>query len=202
MEQKPKVQTHAPAPVKRHKRYARNILIHKPMQREFTLVLIALLMVSTFAIGFVIHNTIREMAFGGGGYQFGKINPYEMLSDISYQLVLRVSFILFATLIVVALFGVFFLHRVAGPVYRFRQIFLRLNDGEMPHPVKLREGDFFIETAVEINRLMSTIQYEKEKAKQLKNKLEQILSSSADESIKQSARELKTILESEIPDQG
>ncbi len=203
-EQKPKATGSAahPVPHKKYKRYARNILIHKPMQREFSLVLIALLMISTLAIGFVIHNTIREMAFGGGGYHFGKINPYELLSDISYQLVLRVSFILFATLIVVALFGVFFLHRVAGPVYRFRQVFLRLNDGEMPHPIKLREGDFFIETAVEINRLMTTIQYEKEKAKLLRQKLDQIIGSNAPDSIKQSAGELKTILESEAPDQG
>ena len=58
-----------------YKRRARNILIHKPMQREFTFVMIALLMVATLAIGFVIHETIRDAAFGGG-FRFGKMNPY------------------------------------------------------------------------------------------------------------------------------
>jgi len=49
-----------------HQRKVRNVLIHRPMQREFTLIMISLLMISTLAVGFVIHETIREMAFGGG----------------------------------------------------------------------------------------------------------------------------------------
>ena len=139
-----------------YKRRARNILIHKPMQKEFTLVLIGLLMVSLLAISFVIHSTIREAVLGGG-YSFGKISPVELLSDISYQLIVRVASVLFVTLIIVGLFGVSFLHRVAGPVYRFRQTFLKLNRGEMPPAIRLREGDFFDETAQEINKYLETV---------------------------------------------
>ena len=161
--------TSAPAP-RTYRRKAKNILIHKPMQREFSMVLIGLLMVSTFAVAFIINNTLREMTMGGG-YHFGKVSPYELLSDIGYQLVVRVSSILLATLIVLAFYGVFFLHRVAGPVYRFRQTFLRLNDGEIPNLIKLREGDFFGETAAEINRLIKRLQFEKERSKQICEKL-------------------------------
>ncbi len=143
-----------------YKRKARNILIHKPMQREFTFVVIALLMISSLAIGLVIHHTIHD-AMVGGGFRFGKISPYEVLSDVSYQLIFRVSCILFATLLVLGLFGAMFLHRVAGPVYRFRQIFLRLNKGDIPPPFKLREGDFFIETADEINKLLRKLESQK-----------------------------------------
>ena len=157
-------------PARSYRRRAKNILIHKPMQREFSFVLIALLMLSTLAVAFVIQGTIREMTVGGG-YHFGKVSPYELLSDIGYQLVIRVCCILFVTLIVLAFYGVFFLHRVAGPVYRFRQTFLRLNDGEIPGLVKLREGDFFGETASEINRLLKRLQFEKEKAKKIHEKL-------------------------------
>ncbi len=173
-------------PAKSYKRKAKNILIHKPMQREFALVLIGLLMISTFAVAFVIHSTIREMTIGGG-YHFGKVSPYELLSDLAYQLVVRVSCILFVTLIVIGFYGVFFLHRVAGPVYRFRQTFLRLNDGEIPHFVKLREGDFFGETASEFNRLIKRLQFEKDKAKQIREKVK---ASGA-------AQDLKTLVESE-----
>jgi len=157
-----------------HKRSARNLFIHKPMQREFTFVMISLLMVSTLAIGFIIHETIREAAFGGG-FQFGKINPYEILSEISYQLIMRVSAILFVTLVIIGIFGIFFLHRVAGPVYRFRQIFIRINDGEFPKFIRLREGDFFSETAAEINRLVSKLRFEYEKNQKLKSKLENVI---------------------------
>jgi methyl-accepting chemotaxis protein len=153
-----------------YKRRVRNILIHKPMQREFTFVMISLLMVSTMAIAFVIHETIREVATGGG-FQFGKINACENLSEISQMLIMRVSSILFVTLMVIGVFGVFFLHRVAGPVYRFRQIFMRINDGEYPNLIKLREGDFFSETAAEINRLIQKLRADDGKIKKLKEQI-------------------------------
>jgi len=147
-----------------YKRRARNILIHKPMQKEFSLVLIALLIVSSLAIGFVIHSTIREAVFGTG-YRFGKISPAEVLSDVSYLLIMRVSCVLFVTLIIIGFFGVFFLHRVAGPVYRFRQTFLKLNKGEIPPSIRLREGDFFDETAQEINKYLDTLRPKEDEKK-------------------------------------
>jgi hypothetical protein len=179
---------------KKYKRSVRNILVHKPMQREFSFVLIALLMISTFAVGWVIHHTIHDAAFGTGGYRFGKVSPAEVLSDVSYQLLVRVSAILILTLVVIAIFGVFFLHRVAGPVYRFRKTLLRLNDGEIPPPVQLREGDFFSETATEVNRLVHRTRFEWGRDKQLKQKLEQILASNPTHP---EAKALKAILDEE-----
>ncbi len=187
-------------PAKTYQRRARNILIHKPMQREFTLMLMALLMVATLAIGFVIHSTIREVAFGNG-YQFGKISPYEILSDLSYLLTVRVCIVLFVTLIIVGFYGVFFLHRVAGPVYRFRRVFMRLNDGEISNPIKLREGDFFLETAEEINRLMERMKSEGEKRDRMKEKLNQVLSTHPNDPVGKAAQELKGILE-QAPGKG
>lgn len=177
-----------------YKRRARNILIHRPMQREFSMVLIALLMISTLAIGFVIHATIHEAAFGGG-FHFGKINPVEVLAEVRYQLILRVSCILFATLIVIGIFGIFFLHRVAGPVYRFRQVFLRLNRGEVPALIRLREEDFFSETAEEINRLIQKMQTDAESRKFIREKADQILSQNAGDKVASLAREIKVSLE-------
>ncbi len=178
----------------KYKRRVRNILIHKPMQREFTFVMIALLMVSTAAIGFVIHETIREATFGGG-FHFGKISPYEILSEVSYLLIVRVSAILFVTLIVIGIFGIFFLHRVAGPVYRFRRVFMRLNNGEIPHLIRLREGDFFSETATEINQLIDKIRTDTEKSKKIKNKLSEMLThTDSAQSLRRDIEELQLIL--------
>ncbi|HTL48118.1 MAG TPA: hypothetical protein VL688_08685 [Verrucomicrobiae bacterium] len=183
------------------RRRARNILIHKPMQREFTFVMISLLMVSTLAIAFVIHQTIHDAAFGGG-FQFGKINPYEVLSDVSYQLMIRVSAILFVTLVIIGVFGIFFLHRVAGPVYRFRQIFVKINDGEYPKYVRLREGDFFNETASEINRLVHRLRFEYDRDKQIKTKVSLMLdvAESSNPSVKKTLNELKEMMEQQPPD--
>ena len=49
-----------------YKRQAKNLIIHRPMQREFSFMLIALFMVASAAIAWVIHQTIRDAAFGSG----------------------------------------------------------------------------------------------------------------------------------------
>ena len=48
-----------PMPERQYKRKLRSVLIHKPMQREFTLVVMSLLIISALTVGFVIHQTIR-----------------------------------------------------------------------------------------------------------------------------------------------
>lgn len=184
-----------PAPARVYRRKMKNILIHKPMQREFSFVLIGLLMVSTLAVGYVIHSTIHDMAFNG--YHFGKVSTYDMLSDISYQLVVRVSCILFVTLVIIAFYGVFFLHRVAGPVYRFRQTFLKLNDGEIPRPINLREGDYFTETATEINRLIEKMKFEKNRCQMMKEQIKAILASAPQGAVGSAVQAIKVLLEKE-----
>jgi len=183
--------------VRNYKRRIQNIMIHKPLQREFLFVIIALLIVSTLAIGFVIHATIREAAFGGG-FRFGKISPYEILSDVSYDLVIRVSLILMLTLIVIGVFGVSFLHRVAGPVHRFRHVLMRLNKRELPGPIKLREGDFFNETADEINRLIIAFRENREKLLAIQTKIEQAKIVKPDSQLSRRLDEMQKLIESAL----
>jgi hypothetical protein len=182
---------------KPYKRSIRNIMIHKPLQREYLFVIIALLMVSILAIGFVIHSTIREAAFGGG-FHFGKVNPYQVLSEVSYSLVTRISLILFATLIVLAIFGMSFLHRVAGPVYRFRMVLRRMNHGEQVHVINLREGDFFTETADEINVLIKRMEREKTLKQALKERMDMIMISQPAEHVARLTREMQELVDAEI----
>ncbi|MBN1688088.1 MAG: hypothetical protein JW893_03220 [Candidatus Omnitrophica bacterium] len=187
-----------------YKRRVRNVLIHRPMQREFTMVVLGLLIVSGLAIGFVVHETIREAAFGGG-FRFGKINPIEVLGEVQYQLILRISLILFASLMVLGTFGIFFLHRVAGPVYRFRQIFIRMNRGaskEIPVPVRLREGDFFHETAVEVNKIIRRIKHDTEKIQAAKEKIGQILAQNPGGDVARILGDLREFLEKDLNETG
>lgn len=186
--------TELPPGSRGYKRSARNIFIHKPMQREFIFVVVALLMVSTLAIAFIIHHTIYS-AVQGGGFRFGTISPYEVLSDVSYQLIVRVAFVLFATLVVIGAFGILFLHRVAGPVYRFRSVFMRLSKGELPAQIKLREGDFFQETASEINALIKQLHLEQEKDQTILQKINQLLAANPPENVAKIAREIQHSLE-------
>jgi hypothetical protein len=182
-------------PNRTYKRQAKNIIIHRPMQREFSFMLIALFMVASAAVAWVIHQTIRDAAFGSG-FVFGKVNPVEILSEVSYQIIIRVTLILILTLIIIGVYGVIFLHRVAGPVYRFRQTLLRVNRGEMPHDIKLREGDFFHDMAYDINIILKRLRTEQEKLGELKGKVMDFQRNSPSEDVRRKAEEMKALIDS------
>ena len=119
-----------------------------------------------------------------------------------YQLLTRVFLVLFVTVIVLGIFGISFLHRVAGPVYRLHRVFLRINDGEVakiPVPLRVREGDFLQETVAEIDRMVMKMQFEANKSKLICQKLDQILKTGSSESISQSVREIQVLLNQEMP---
>jgi len=165
------------------------------MQREFSFMLIALFMVASAAIAWIIHQTIRDAAFGGG-LQFGKINPFQILSAVSYQVIIRVTIVLIATLLIIGGYGIAFLHRVAGPVYRFRQTLLKMNRGETVHEIKLREGDFFHEMAHDINVMIRRSRAGYEKLTEVKTGLNDLIRSSPSDDIRGKAQHLKELTDS------
>ena len=151
-----------------------NLFIHKEMQREFSFVLIVLLIISSFLVAVTIHYTIRHAAFGDSALQFGKVNPYEVISQVSYQIVTRVTIILLCTLFAIAAYGIKFLHRVAGPIYRCRKTLIMLNQGKIPDPIRLRSGDFFTEIADEINRQTNLWSMEIKRREELTRQIEDL----------------------------
>ncbi|MFH0985901.1 MAG: hypothetical protein V1882_10275 [Candidatus Omnitrophota bacterium] len=178
-----------------YKRQAKNLFIHRPMQREFSFMLIALFMVASAAVAWVIHQTIRDAAFGGA-FTFGKINPSEILYDVSYSIIIRVTLVLVLTLVIIGAYGVVFLHRVAGPVFRFRQTLLRVNRGEMPQDIKLREGDFFHDMAHDINIILKRFRTEQEKISELKMKMSDLQKIPQTDDVRNKTEEMKEVIDS------
>lgn len=158
-----------------YRRKATSLFIHKEMQREFSFVLIALLILSSFFVALTIHYTIQHAAFGDQALQFGKVNPCEVISQVSYQIVTRVTTILLITLFVIALYGIKFLHRVAGPVYRCRKTLIVLNQGKIPERIRLRNGDFFTELAEEINRQTDLWATESRRREEMARQVDELL---------------------------
>ena len=195
METDPNAQAKATMLPRPYKRRVRNLITHHPMQREFSFMLIALFMVASAAIAWVIHQTIHDAAFGGGLF-FGKVNPAEILSDVSYSIIIRVTLVLILTLMIVGSYGVIFLHRVAGPVFRFRQTLLRINRGELPNDIKIREGDFFHDMTQDINIILKRLRGEQEKLADLKRKLGDIQRTALPEDIRRKVDEMKAVLDS------
>lgn len=138
------------------KRSIQNVLINRPLQREFTLVMLAIMMTAAFAVGIAIHFTLNGLAEDAPP-TISHLTLERMIFDASSQLVVSSILIIFIAVIATGFFGVFFLHRVAGPVYRFRKTLERMGSGEIPSEVQLRRRDFFKETADELNRVIQLL---------------------------------------------
>lgn len=161
-----------PEPVK-YKRQLRNFLIHKPLQKEYTLLMIGIMMVSTLIVASIIHGTMKEAVLGNP-YYVGRRTPYEILSQVNELLILRISFTLFACVVVATIIGIVFLHRVAGPVYRFRLILKKLIVGDIPGDITLRDRDYFKEVAIEFNNLFKCLRDKKLLAKEMSSDLDKL----------------------------
>ncbi|MBI1977656.1 MAG: hypothetical protein HYS55_02775 [Candidatus Omnitrophica bacterium] len=140
-----------------NKRSIQSVLINRPMQREFTFVMLGIMMTAAVAVGMLINFTL------GGFMQdapatISKTTLERMVYDANSQLVVTSILVIFLAVVATGLFGIFFLHRVAGPVYRMRQVLKRMGSGEIPSgEVHLRRRDFFKETAEELNRVISLL---------------------------------------------
>lgn len=143
-------------PKGREKRSIQNVLINRPLQREFTLVMLGIMMSAAFAVGMVIHFTLSHLTEFAPN-TISRITLERMVFDANSQLVVSAILIIFIAVIATGSFGIFFLHRVAGPVYRFRQVLSKIGSGQIPGEVHLRKKDFFKETAEEINRVIQLL---------------------------------------------
>ncbi len=169
------------------------MLIHKPLQREYTILMIGVMMFSTLLVAFIIHTTMKQ-AFLGDPYRVGRVSPYEILSKVNEQLVMRICLTLFGCIILATGIGIFFLHRVAGPVYRFRMILKKLANGEIPNDVRLRENDYFKETAAEFNNVFKSLREKRLLAQESAADLEKLEAENFPSNVQNILRQVKDYL--------
>ncbi len=81
--------------------------------------------------------------------------PYNLL-ELYWKPIVAIS-LLQITLIII--FGLFFSHRIAGPVHRIKKELREISEGKLPvtHLIKLRKSDFLIDIANEINNTLQSI---------------------------------------------
>lgn len=81
-----------------------------------------------------------------------------LFEEISFSLLFRISG-LFAVVFVIHIFcGLFFLHRLTGPMIRARDMLAQIADGKIPQAdVTLRKGDFPTDLAYEFSRALRRI---------------------------------------------
>lgn len=142
------------------------------MQKEYTLLLVVLIIVSAIIISFIVNWTIRESL--AGGYGLGKVSPYEIMSSINYLLTVRITIALLITISISGFLSIKFLHRVGGPMYRFRITLKQMSTGQLPQDINLRRNDFYKDIADEINRVLAMLRNRKVSTSKLVSELEQL----------------------------
>ncbi len=140
----------------REKRSIQSVLINRPLQREFTLVMLGIMMSAALSVGMIINFTLGSLT-ENAPTTISRTTLERMVFDANSQLVVSSILIIFIAVIATGFFGVFFLHRVAGPVHRFRQVLKKMGSGQIPSEVQLRKRDFFKETADELNRVIGLL---------------------------------------------
>ncbi len=75
------------------------------------------------------------------------LRPYEYIAPI----ILLNNFII---LIVLGFMGIIYSHRIAGPIYNINRALDLAASGELHREIRLRQGDFFQETASKLNKIL------------------------------------------------
>jgi len=60
----------------------------------------------------------------------------------------------FLFIIVVSIIGIIISHRTAGPMYNFKQVFQKIQNGELKTRIQLRKHDEFQDVAIECNKML------------------------------------------------
>ncbi|MCX8028832.1 MAG: hypothetical protein N2712_02435 [Brevinematales bacterium] len=85
---------------------------------------------------------------------YGK-KAYNLL-DLYWRPILALSLL---QVLLIIVFGLFFSHRIAGPVHRIKRELREIADGKLPitHEIRLRKNDFLLDIAKEINNTLKSI---------------------------------------------
>jgi methyl-accepting chemotaxis protein len=62
-----------------------------------------------------------------------------------------------ATFVCMCLHGVLFSHKVAGPLYRFRETLRKIKQGDLANNIKIRKDDFFQDLCDEVNGMITQL---------------------------------------------
>ena len=134
-----------------------HLFVYKPIQRQYFLWMAIIVIISAFAISFVVHQTIHT-ALANEMARTSKVSLVEILGNIESNLLIGIFIIFFIAVVVAAIISVFFLHRVVGPIYRIQEALKKVAEGQVPpKDIKLRTGDFFSEVAQELNKVLARL---------------------------------------------
>lgn len=142
----------------------RNYLVDKPLQFAFAGFAIWLLLIAILIIGtttyFITLNTILTKLETSSTFS---INAYELVKEINTLLARRIGLLFIILIALAGILEIFFLHRIAGPIFKIQKVLRDVEEGKSFAGICLRKNDYFRSLAEQINRLMERVEREQKK---------------------------------------
>ncbi|MBI4000084.1 MAG: hypothetical protein HY351_05655 [Candidatus Omnitrophica bacterium] len=125
-------------------------------ERYFSLFEFVLLMVAMLYLLYLIFGTVKEVS--GALTEAEQIGLAPVFDRINFLLLVRVSILFGVVFMVNFILGLFFLHRLTGPLVRIKNVLNQISSGTVPNTeVTLRKGDFPIDLAATLSHALSQI---------------------------------------------
>ncbi|MEW6746341.1 MAG: hypothetical protein AB1486_26670 [Planctomycetota bacterium] len=152
----------------------RRFIVNKPLQLSLvaSALVYALLVVLTVALSLFLPLFSDLETHQGSSFE-----AWETATNILFLHEKLWPPILF-TLLAVCLHAVWISHKIAGPLYRFKQLFRSIASGVIPRTTRLRHGDLLHPEMEEINVMMAGLRERMEGLKSAQQELERALASS------------------------
>ena len=139
------------------RRKVRNFLINPKYQLRYvlwtTLIGLVLILVDTLVFYYFTKENYKLLVDMSPMEDNVKLQLYHELHMILGYLSMFSIVFLAST----ALLGIIISHRTAGPLYRFRQVFLQIQKGDVSARIHLRPKDDFLDVAEECNKAIDFI---------------------------------------------
>lgn len=121
-------------------------LVNKRMQLGFTLRFMVVCLVFCAFICIELYLAIWPVVSG--------FISSDLMVLVRHQILMRGLLVLLPAGLLVAIFSIFFSHRIAGPLYRLEKTLDKINNGESVPEIQVRRGDELVELTEKLNGLI------------------------------------------------
>jgi methyl-accepting chemotaxis protein len=132
----------------------RKYLINKPLQFIYSGITIYLLLIGIIVVGITTYYITLDTILSQLEAQGGLLQAYEIVRSINSLIAKRVGILLLTVMVFAFILAVYYLHRLAGPVYRIEKTLNDMAEGKEVSPVVLRKQDFFKSLAEALNKII------------------------------------------------
>jgi nitrogen fixation/metabolism regulation signal transduction histidine kinase len=151
--------------MEKHKR--KICLINKPLQLKYASMVAAVLTVYSAVIGYFIKVILNSAI--KGAQALASVDPQELLvmQQQNDKMFLAIVIALALNTLLVGLFWLIAMHKIAGPLYRLNKGLQEIAAGRLPDDIHLRKGDELSEIVNNFNKMVSSLRSAPQKDKKI-----------------------------------